>query len=64
MQTQAMMNNDTTQSKEINYAATAKLWRAIAHTAFVEGDTEAARLSHMRALENEMMDKEQKAKSK
>ena len=65
MQSPAMMNRDIfAETKKINYASTAKLWRKVAHDAFVAGDLETARMAHMWAIENEMLDKEQKAKSK
>ena len=47
----------------INYAGTAKVWRATAHKAQVAGDFEAMRQAHFRALENEAMARNQDAKA-
>lgn len=43
-----------------DYEATARMWRAIAHTAQLDGDEEAVRMAHFRALENEQFAKRQK----
>jgi len=49
-------------SFHINYAATAKIWRESAQRAQEEGDFEAMRMSHLRALENEMLARAQEAR--
>ena len=36
-----------------DFAESARMWRAIAHAAQLDGDFEAMRQSHFRALENE-----------
>jgi hypothetical protein len=41
-----------------DYRATARMWRAIAHTAQLDGDLEAVRQAHFRALENEQFAKQ------
>ena len=42
------------ESKPVQYfAESARMWRAIAHAAQLDGDFEAMRQSHFRALENE-----------
>ena len=48
-------------AQRINYAATARMWRQIAHTAELAGDFEAMSQAHFRALENEQFAREQEA---
>ena len=38
-----------------DFEASARMWRAIAHAAQLDGDFEAMRQSHFRALENEAL---------
>ena len=45
-----------------DYEATARMWRAIAHTAQLDGDDEAVRQAHFRALENEQFARQHPAK--
>lgn len=58
MTTLQLTKHAMNQPSKMNYAQTAKIWREIAQKAQEEGDFDAMRMSHMRALQNEILAKE------
>jgi outer membrane murein-binding lipoprotein Lpp len=59
MMTTTQLTRHAMNQARPDYVATAQMWRSLAHTAQLEGDFEAMRLSHLRAQENEAMAKAQ-----